>query len=119
MTKISTIGPDNSVFCGEAGLSLAKMKKGPEFEQHFKQRFPGAEIVLYAPYVYDAVNVLAMAMVKAQSADPEKYLPALAKTDIEGVTAHIRFDSKGDLQDASIALQTFDKGKRVPLAIIH
>jgi branched-chain amino acid transport system substrate-binding protein len=37
--------------------------------------------------VYDAVNVMVAAMVKAGSAEPAKYLPVLAKTEgHKGVT---------------------------------
>jgi len=55
-----------------------KQKAGMEkFKADFKKKF-GADVQIYAPYVYDAVNVLAEAMVKAGSAEPEKYLPELS-----------------------------------------
>jgi branched-chain amino acid transport system substrate-binding protein len=118
MVKTSTNGPDKNVYCGEAGVSLAKMKGGAEFDKRFKDRYK-ADILLYAPYVYDAAMVLATAMIKAQSGDPDKYLPFLVKTDYEGVTARIRFDQKGDLQNAAITLQTFEKGNRTALAVVQ
>ena len=50
--------------------------------------------------MYDAVNVLVAAMVKANSAEPAKYLPVLAKTsDFKGVTGTIAFDAKGDIKN--------------------
>ena len=55
---------------------------------------------LYAPYVYDAVNVMVAAMVKAGSADPAKYLPVLAKTDgYKGVTGTIALRREGRHQE--------------------
>lgn len=118
MVKTSTNGPDQNVFCGEAGVSLSQLKGGAAFDKRFKERFK-ADILLYGPYVYDATMVLANAMIRAQSGEPEKYLPLLAKTDYEGVTARIRFDSKGDLQNAAITLQTFEKGARKVLGVVQ
>jgi branched-chain amino acid transport system substrate-binding protein len=39
-----------------------------------------AEIQLYAPYVYDAVMVMAEAMKRAGSSTPAKFLPEVGKT---------------------------------------
>ncbi|MFM2406828.1 MAG: hypothetical protein RL223_4708, partial [Pseudomonadota bacterium] len=53
-----------------------------------------ADVQIYAPYVYDSVNVLVAAMEKAGSSDPAKYLPVLAKTaGFKGVTGTIRSPS--------------------------
>ena len=75
---------------------------------------------LYAPYVYDAVNVMAAAMVKANSADPAKYLPVLAKTTgYKGVTGDIAFDEKGDIKNGALTLFTFKAGKRDLIKIVR
>ena len=67
--------------CAEAGGVEGSQKAGmDEFRTKYKAKF-GVEVLLYAPYVYDAVNVMAAAMVKANSADPKVYLPVMAKTD--------------------------------------
>ncbi len=118
MIKVSTIGPDRNIYCGEAGIQLSQLKGGADFQKRFNDRFK-ADILLYAPYVYDAVMVLADAMVRAGSAEPDKYLDALAKADYQGITARIRFDAKGDLQNAAITLQTFEKGARSPVGVIQ
>lgn len=118
MIKVSQIGPDRNIYCGEAGIQLSQLKGGADFQKRFKDRFKD-DILLYAPYVYDAVMVLADAMVRADSADPDKYLDSLAKADYEGITARIRFDDKGDLQNAAITLQTFEKGSRSPVGVIQ
>lgn len=118
MVKVSTIGPDRNIFCGEAGIQLSQLKGGADFQKRFEERFKD-DILLYAPYVYDAVAVLADAMVRAQSAEPDKYLAALAGADFQGITARIRFDAKGDLKNAAITLQTFEKGARSTLGVVQ
>ena len=70
---------------------------------------------MYAPYCYDAVNVMIAAMQKAGSAEPEKYLPELAKVEYDGVTAKIVFDEKGDLKGGAITLYQVQQGKWQPL----
>ena len=53
---------------------------------------------LYAPYFYDGTMLIAAAMKAADSTDPAKYLPALAKIKYPGITANFEFDGNGDLQ---------------------
>jgi hypothetical protein len=69
------------------------------------------KIQLYAPYCYDAMMVLAEAMQRANSAEPAKYLPEMAKTNYSGVTANIKFDDKGDLQGGAITVYRVVKGE--------
>jgi branched-chain amino acid transport system substrate-binding protein len=56
------------------------------------------------------VMVVAEAMQRANSAEPAKYLPEMAKTNYEGVTANIKFDDKGDLQGGAITVYRVVKG---------
>ena len=42
---------------------------------------------IYSPYTYDATMVLVDAMKRANSTDPEVYLPQVCKTDYKGVTS--------------------------------
>ncbi|MBI3230218.1 MAG: branched-chain amino acid ABC transporter substrate-binding protein, partial [Burkholderiales bacterium] len=82
---------DGQVVCAEAGGVEESGKKAMEdFRANFKKKF-GTEVQIYAPYVYDSVMVMVEAMKKANSSDPAKYLPMLAKTDYKGVTGHIAF----------------------------
>jgi len=77
-------------------------------------------VQIYAPYVYDAVNVMVAAMVKAGSADPKVYLPVLAKTEgYKGVTGTISFDEKGDVKNGALTLYTYKDGKKSPLGVVH
>jgi branched-chain amino acid transport system substrate-binding protein len=63
---------------------------------------------------------MAAAMVKADSADPAKYLPVLAATsDYKGVTGVIAFDEKGDIKNGALTLYTFKGGKRAEIAVVR
>ena len=111
---------DDMVYCAEAGGVEGEAKAGMDkFRTDFKAKF-NADVQVYAPYVYDAVNVMVAAMVKADSADPKKYLPELAKTtDYKGVTGTISFDEKGDIKNGALTLMTYKGGKRTELAVIR
>lgn len=99
------------------GLPLDKMPKGTDFKQKFEAKY--GQIQLYAPYAYDAAYVMVDAMKRADSTDPEKYLPELAKTSYEGVTGKISFDAKGDLTSGPITLYTVKGGKWETLETIQ
>ncbi|KQW03026.1 branched-chain amino acid ABC transporter substrate-binding protein [Rhizobacter sp. Root1221] len=108
------------IVCAEAGGVEGEEKAGmEEFKKRFKEKF-NVDVKLYAPYVYDAVNVLVAAMVKADSADPAKYLPVLAKTEgYKGVTGTIAFDEKGDIKNGALTLFTFNGDKREQIAVVR
>ncbi|MEY3781855.1 MAG: hypothetical protein RIS97_33 [Pseudomonadota bacterium] len=111
---------DDQVYCAEAGGVEGAQKAGMEaFKTKFKAKF-NADVQIYAPYVYDSVNVMVAAMVKADSAEPAKYLPVLAKTvNFAGVTGPITFDEKGDIKNGALTLKTYKGGKAVDLAVIR
>ncbi len=111
---------DGQVICAEAGGVEGEFKTSMDkFKADYKKRF-GIDVQLYAPYVYDAVNVMVAAMVKAGSADPAKYLPVLAATDgYKGVTGTISFDNKGDLKNGALTLFTYKGGQREQLAVVR
>jgi len=98
------------------GVPLDKMPGGKEFQTRFVAKYQ--PIQLYAPYCYDAVNVMIAAMQKAGSAEPAKYLPALAGISYDGVTAKIQFDEKGDLKGGAITIYQVQHGKWQPLATL-
>jgi len=110
---------DDQVYCAEAGGVEGEGKAGmDEFKDKFKAKF-GADVQVYAPYVYDSVKVMVDAMVKAKSSDPAKYLPVLAATDYKGVTGPIIFDEKGDIKNGALTLKTIRAGKLEVLAVIR
>jgi branched-chain amino acid transport system substrate-binding protein len=111
---------DNQVFCAEAGgVEGPQEKVLNDFKAKYKKRF-NTDVQLYAPYVYDAVNVMVAAMVKANSSDPAKYLPVLAKTsDYKGVTGDIGFDEKGDVKNGALTLYSYKGGSKINLAVVR
>lgn len=111
---------DGQVVCAEAGGVEGAQKAGlDKFNADFKKKF-NADVQVYAPYVYDAVNVMVAAMVKAGSSEPAKYLPVLAKTDgYKGVTGNIAFDEKGDIKNGALTLYTYKGGKRDAIAVVR
>jgi branched-chain amino acid transport system substrate-binding protein len=118
LPKLAGDGISNDqVICAEAGGVEESAKKGlDQFKTAYKQKY-GKDVVIYAPYTYDALMVMADAMQKAKSADPKKYLPELAKIHHKGVTGMIAFDAKGDIQDGTITLYTYRNGERTLLTV--
>ena len=102
------------VYASLPGVPLDQMPGGKQFSQRYEAQFK-QPIQLYAPYCYDAVNVMIAAMQRAGSADPAKYLSELAKTEYDGVTSKITFDEKGDLKGGAITLYQIQQGKWQPL----
>ena len=110
---------EENVFCAEAGGVEGEQKAGMDkFRTDFKAKF-NADVQVYAPYVYDAVKVMAQAMFTAGSADPAKYLPALKSINYKGVTGNIAFDEKGDIKNGALTLYTYKGGKREQIAVVR
>ena len=109
---------ENRVICAEAGgVTADKAKAMEDFRAKFKSKF-NMDVQIYAPYVYDAVNVVVAAMQKANSTDPKKYLSELAKISYDGVTGKIMFDAKGDVKDGALSLYTYKGGKREQMMVV-
>jgi len=110
---------DGQVICAEAGGVEGAAKKGMEdFKVAFKKKY-NSDVQIYAPYVYDAVNVMVAAMVKAGSAEPAKYLPELAKITHNGVTGTVAFDGKGDIKNGALTMYTYKGGNREQIAVVR
>jgi branched-chain amino acid transport system substrate-binding protein len=108
---------DGQVVCAEAGGIEESGKAGLEiFKAAYKKRW-GIEIQIYSPYVYDSILTIADAMVKANSAEPAKYLPVLAKIEHKGITGTIAFDARGDIRDGTLTLYTYKNGHRTTIAV--
>jgi branched-chain amino acid transport system substrate-binding protein len=108
---------EGKVVCAEAGgVTPDKAAAMEAFRKKFKEK-TGLEVQLYAPYVYDAVNVMVAAMQKANSTDPKKYLPELAKIQYDGVTGRISFDKHGDVKDGTLTLYTFKNGAKTQMMV--
>jgi branched-chain amino acid transport system substrate-binding protein len=98
------------------GVPLDKMPGGKGFTERFGAKY--GQIQIYAPYAYDAAMTLVDAMQKANSTQPAKYLPELAKISRQGVTGPIAFDEKGDLKSGPITLYVVKGGKWEPLETV-
>ncbi len=103
------------LLCSQAGIPPQGASK--KFLDAYKAKF-NVDPILYAPFTYDAANLLVEAMKKANSADPAKYLPELAKLSFRGATGPIAFDEKGDRRDAEMTIFTMKGGKIEPIAIV-
>jgi branched-chain amino acid transport system substrate-binding protein len=111
---------DDQVFCAASG-EIEDDREGRlrDFRKAYRQRFD-MDPELVSLYSYDAVKLLADAMRRADSANPETYLPFLARTrDYAGLTGRISFDAKGDLLHPQLALYTFRHGVRAHLATVQ
>jgi branched-chain amino acid transport system substrate-binding protein len=114
MSKLA--GPAaEGLLCSQAGIPVAAADKS--FLDAYKKKF-NVDPILYAPFTYDAANMLIAAMRKADSADPAKYLPELAKMTYKGASGQIAFDDKGDRKNAEMTIFTMKGGKIEPLAVI-
>ncbi|WP_428851950.1 branched-chain amino acid ABC transporter substrate-binding protein [Imbroritus primus] len=102
---IKLAGPAaNGTVVSLAGLPLDQMPGGPGYKQRYEKRF-GSKVETYSPYAYDGAMAMMKAMVKANSAEPAKYLPVLAKTSMIGVTTrNLAYDARGDLKDGGITV---------------
>jgi branched-chain amino acid transport system substrate-binding protein len=111
---------DDQVYCAKAGgVDGEFIQSMNKFRADFKAKY-NADVQIYSPYVYDAVMVMADAMVRANSADPAKYLPVLAATtNFRGVTGVIGFDNKGDIRNGALTLFTYRAGKTHELGIVR
>jgi branched-chain amino acid transport system substrate-binding protein len=108
------------VICVVAGGvgSADEEKAAAAFAERYRQRYK-IPLQTYAPYAYDATMVFAQAMQQANSTDPAKFLPALAKIKYHGVTGDIAFDPNGDLHNAALTLYTYRDGKQVKLQVVR
>ena len=95
------------------GFPLEKMRLGLEFKLRFEQKY--GPIQLYAPYYYDAMQIIARAMQIAGSTDPKVYAAKLKETNYAGITNQIQFDAQGDLKVGRISAYVVKEGQWVEL----
>ena len=92
---------DGQVVCAEAGgVEGAQKKAMDDFGVRYQKRF-NDDVKLYAPYVYDAVNLMAKT------------------TGYKGVTGTISFDDTGDVKNGALTLYTYKGGKRDMLSVVR
>lgn len=100
----------------EPGLAVEQMPGGKAFEQAYKERYK-ANIELHAPFAYDGVGVLVAAIEKADSVDPQKYLPVLRAISYPGVTGTLAFDAEGNLKHPSFTVYQVKANQWQPVSV--
>lgn len=101
----------NGTVASLAGLPLDQMPGGKDYVAKYKKRF-GEDVQTYSPYAYDGAMAMFAAMKAANSTDPAKYLPYLAKTSMPAVTSkELAYDARGDLKNGGITLYKVVDGK--------
>jgi branched-chain amino acid transport system substrate-binding protein len=111
--------PVADVLCAEAGqVPSSQEGRAAAFAEKFKLRF-GVDVVVYAPYTYDAVYLIADAMQRADSTAPDRISQALRATKFDGVTGPIAFDGKGDVINGAISLYSYSGDKRTLIGVIR
>lgn len=79
----------------EPGLPTERMPGWKAFEKNYMQKFD-TSIDLYAPFAYDAAQVLIAAIRQANSAAPDKVAEALREIRFNGLTGQLSFSHEGD-----------------------
>ncbi|MEO7742304.1 MAG: ABC transporter substrate-binding protein, partial [Usitatibacter sp.] len=100
--------------CSQAGLPASAASR--EFLDAFTAKYGPTK--LYAPFFYDAANVVIEAMKRADSVDPAKFTSEIYKVSLAGATGKIEFDAKGDRRDADMTIFRMQAGQIVPVAIV-
>ena len=96
----------DGLLCSQAGIP--PMASDKKFLEAYKKKF-NVDPILYSPFTYDSTKLLIEGMKKANSADPAKYLPELAKISMTGATGKIEFDEKGDRKDSDYVVYVWKK----------
>jgi len=122
-TKMFGVGswatPDFMKLTGEASegiyaavpyASTMTTPKNSAFVAAYRSRYNNEAPGKYSAAGYNAINILAEAITRAGSTDPEKLRDALAKTDYEGPNGRFQFDGKGQASGFSVVLVQLLKG---------
>lgn len=121
-----TVGPQFLKIAGEAGNDTVALEPGPpsykgaqwqQFEKDYKSRY-GNNMGVYAPFSYDAVQVLVAAIRQANSLDKEKIIAAMHQVRHNGLTGAISFDADGNLVNPVFTIYQVKNQKWVPLKVI-
>jgi branched-chain amino acid transport system substrate-binding protein len=95
--------------------STMQTPKNKAFVEAYTARYkeaPGK----YSAAGYNAINILAQAMTRANSTEPEKLREALSKTSYDGPNGHFEFDAKGQAAGFTVVLVQLTKG--VPVIVV-
>nr|WP_321965044.1 branched-chain amino acid ABC transporter substrate-binding protein [Paraburkholderia sp. J7] len=102
--------------CSEASLPIEQMPGGKGFKTKYESAFK-QPMQPFAPFAYDAVNVVIDSMRRMNSTDPARILAGMPSTNYTGVIGPISFDPKGDLKNSGISLYKYKDGKKELLEV--
>ena len=109
-------GAGEGAMASLAGLPLDRMQGGKAYAERYRMSY-GSAVEVYSPYAYDATMAMIQAMKRADSTEPSRYLPELARTRMVGVTSpRFAWDARGDLEDGGITIYRVERGAWVALA---
>jgi branched-chain amino acid transport system substrate-binding protein len=107
---IKLAGPAaEGIYAAVPYASTMTTPKNAAFVKAYTERYkeaPGK----YSAAGYNTINILAEAIARAKSSEPDKIREALAKTDYEGPNGHFRFDDKGQASGFTVVLVQLSKG---------
>lgn len=84
------------------------------FLKSYKQHYKGEEPSKFSAAAYQAVHILAAAINRAGSTDPEKIREALLKTDYNGLTGNFKFAANGQAYNFDVYMaKNTDAGPKV------
>lgn len=99
------------VYASLSGVPLPGLAAGRRFMQEYDARFD-QQPAIYAAYAYDGAWSLIQAMQQADSAQAERYLPALRRLKRSGVTSqNISYDSRGNLRESAFTVYQVRNGQ--------
>jgi len=104
----------DGLVCSQAGIPASAASK--EFRDAFVPKY--GETKLYAPFFYDATNVVIEAMKRADSVDPAKFGPEIYNVSLQGATGKIEFDAKGDRRNAEMTIFRMKGGQIAPVKVM-
>ena len=113
--KLGGEAVNDTVICAQGGTMLDKVATGPAFKAKYKKRF-NIDADAYAASYYDQMLLIADAMQKANSIDPNKVGAEIYKASYQGVAGTYSYDDKGNLKQAPITVLTFKNAQPIPLA---
>lgn len=121
-----TVGPQFLKAAGEAGNGTIALEPGlasyrgaqwQQFEKTYKRRY-GDDMGLYAPFSYDAVQVLVAAIHQANSLDRQRIVAAMHQVRHNGLTGAVSFDEEGNLANPVFTIYQVRNQKWMPLKTI-
>ena len=82
----------------------AETEVGRNFVKSYTAKY--GEIETYAPYAYDATNILLKAIAESKTTDGKKLIDAIRKMKYEGAVGTIEYDENGDIKKAGYTIYT-------------